>query len=138
MEIKHKHLSVENKIDELPALAAMLEQLTDEWNLNPGLAMNLNLVIEEAITNVVFYAYDDKQTHFIDIDFELDGNEFSIMIKDDGKPFDPTQKTDPDISLSVDDRQIGGLGIFLIRKIMDKVSYRRENKKNILTLVKTL
>ncbi|MBN2263954.1 MAG: ATP-binding protein [Prolixibacteraceae bacterium] len=138
MEIKHKHLSVENKIEELPALTAMLEQLADEWDLNPGLAMNLNLVIEEAITNVVFYAYDDKLPHLIDIDFELDGNELVIVISDDGTPFDPTKKTDPDISLSVDDRQVGGLGIFLIRKIMDKVSYRRENKKNILTLVKTL
>lgn len=138
MEIKHKHLSVENKIEELPALAAMLEQLADEWSLNQGLAMNLNLVIEEAITNVVFYAYDDMLPHLIDIDFELNGNELVVMIKDDGRPFDPTQKTDPDISLSVDDRQIGGLGIFLIRKIMDKVSYRREKKINILTLVKTL
>jgi len=138
MEIKHKHISVENKIEALPALAEMLEQLADEWGLNPGLTMNLNLVIEEAITNVVFYAYDDKLPHLIDIDFELDGNEFTIVISDDGRPFDPTQKTDPDISLSVDDRQIGGLGIFLIRKIMDEVSYRRENKKNVLTLVKSI
>lgn len=138
MEAKTKHLSVTNKIEELPALAAMLEQLGDEWELNPGLVMSLNLVLEEALTNVIFYAFDDNGQHQIDVDITVKGQLLTITISDQGKPFDPTQRDNPDITLNVDDRQIGGLGIFLIRKIMDQVKYRRVQDKNVLILEKTI
>jgi serine/threonine-protein kinase RsbW len=138
METKTKHLSVANKIEELPALAAMLDQLGEEWDLNPGLVMSLNLVVEEALTNVIFYAFDDKEQHQIEVDITIAGQLLTTTISDDGKPFDPTKRDNPDITLSVDDRQIGGLGIFLIRKIMDQVNYKREQNKNVLILEKTI
>lgn len=135
---KNKTITIVNNIDQLPTLAEQIEQIADEWELSPMLAMNMNLVLEEAITNVIFYAFNDQKNHQIDIDFNLNNSKLKLIITDDGTPFDPTQKGDPDTTLSVEERQIGGLGIFLIRKIMNEVSYKRENNKNILTLSKSI
>lgn len=133
-----KHFNIKNNIQQLPLLAEELEKMGEEWELDMPLVTNLNLVLEEAISNIVFYAYDDEKEHEINIAAEKNDNKVVITITDDGKPFDPTKKETPDISLPAEDRQIGGLGIFLIGKIMDTVQYKRENKKNILTLTKLL
>jgi serine/threonine-protein kinase RsbW len=133
-----KHINIKNNIEQLPLLAEEVEKLGEEWKLDMPMVTNLNLVLEEAISNIVFYAYNDKKEHNIDIAAEKNNNEILITITDDGKPFDPTKKETPDVSLSAEDRQIGGLGIFLIRKIMDSVQYKRENEKNILTLTKLI
>ncbi|MCF8361495.1 MAG: ATP-binding protein [Prolixibacteraceae bacterium] len=133
-----KHFNIKNNIQQLPLLAEELEKMGEEWELDMPLVTNLNLVLEEAISNIVFYAYDDEREHEINIAAEKNDNKVVITITDDGKPFDPTKKETPDVSLSAEDRQIGGLGIFLIGKIMDTVQYKRENEKNILTLIKLL
>jgi anti-sigma regulatory factor (Ser/Thr protein kinase) len=133
-----KHINIKNNINQLPLLAEEIEKLGEEWQLSIAITTNLNLVLEEAISNIVFYAYNDEDEHEINIVFEKNENKIAITITDDGKPFDPTKKETPDISLSAEDRQIGGLGIFLIHKIMDEVAYKREKNKNILTLAKTI
>ncbi len=86
----------------------------------------------------MFYAYNDSNEHEISISAEKKDHEIILYIVDDGKPFDPTQTETPDVSLPAEDRQIGGLGIFLIQKIMDRVEYSRKDNKNILTLSKTI
>lgn len=104
--------------------------------LPSSLMMPLNLVLEEAITNIILYAYDKESKNEIVIDFEKRENELEIKIIDSGKPFDPTLKPDPDTTLPVDARPIGGLGILLIKKIMDSVSYQRKENRNILIMTK--
>lgn len=131
-------ICIENKIEELPVLAQRIEELGEKWELPIPLVMNLNLVLEEAVTNIIFYGYTDKIAHEIVLEFEKEQGEMTIQIIDDAQPFDPTKKDHPDINLSVEEREIGGLGIFLIHKIMDKVEYKRENDKNILTLNKSI
>jgi len=131
-------LWVDNQIDELTRLADFLEQLGDEWGLSMPLVLSLNLALEEALTNIISYGYDDKEKHSIEINLTKTGQELFIFLADDGHEYDPTQKVDPDISLSVDDRPIGGLGIFLIKKIMDKVEYQRKENRNYLMLTKQL
>lgn len=133
-----KHINIKNNIKQLPFLAEELEKLGEEWQLDIPVVTNLNLVLEEAISNIIFYAYDDDKEHEINIVAKKNDNEIVISISDDGKAFDPTKKETPDVSLSAKDRKIGGLGIFLIRKIMDSVIYKRENGKNILTLTKSI
>jgi anti-sigma regulatory factor (Ser/Thr protein kinase) len=133
-----KHFNIKNNIDQLPILAEKLEKLGEDWQLDMPVVTNLNLVLEEAISNIIFYAYDDNDEHEISINAEKNKQSITLTISDDGKPFDPTKKEKPDVSLSAEKRQIGGLGIFLIQKIMDSVEYKRENKKNILTLSKTI
>lgn len=138
MEPGSNKLIISNNIDQLPELAKHIEQLCDKWNLKPALGMSLNLVIEEAVSNIIFYAYADKERHDIEIDFTLHPSQISVTIADDGKPFDPTQKKAPDTTLTVEKRQIGGLGIYLMNKMMDEVKYKRENNQNKLTLIKKI
>jgi serine/threonine-protein kinase RsbW len=134
----HKLLIISNDITELNRVVAFLDELEESWMLPMTFMTPLNLVMEEALTNVIFYAYEVGSKNEIQIDFGLIGNQLDIKITDSGKPFDPTNKPDPDISLSVEDRPIGGLGIFLIRKIMDEVSYERVGQHNVLQMTKTI
>lgn len=133
-----KQLIILNKVEELNRVVALLEQLKEEWQLPDGSIMHLNLVLEEALSNVIFYAYETESTQEIKIDFAYCDKLLEITITDTGKPFDPTQKEDPDIQLPAGERPIGGLGIFLIRHIMDQVSYERVGQENILKMTKKL
>jgi len=132
----YKQLVIQNDIAELNRVVAFLEGLEEEWELPLAIITPINLVLEEALSNVIFYAYEKGSSHEIKIDFAHSANQLDITITDTGKPFDPTQKEDPDIELSVEDRPIGGLGIFLIRKIMNEVSYERVGQENILRMTK--
>ena len=133
-----KVLSVINQMDEIIRVQTFLEELGEEWELSMPLIFSLNLVLEEALTNIILYGYNDDQQHTITIDFNLTGHELFITITDDGHPYDPTLKEDPDITLTAEERPIGGLGIFLIKKIMDKVEYQRKENKNLLILTKKI
>ena len=137
MEIKT--LVVDNQMSELSKVVDFLDELGEDWGLPAGLVFSLNLVMEEALTNIILYGFEDNNRHTIDINFgKSAAEELSITIIDDGLPYDPTLKADPDLSLSVEERPIGGLGIFLIKKIMDKVEYQRNNNNNFLILTKNI
>ncbi|MDO9680744.1 MAG: ATP-binding protein [Bacteroidales bacterium] len=133
-----KSLLVNNKIDELTRVALFLDELGTSWGLHDSLVANLNLVIEEALTNIILYGYNDSDNHIIEILLTRGDGQISITIKDDGLEFDPTKMRDPDTTLSVEERPVGGLGIFLIKQIMDKVQYMREGKINYLILTKNI
>ena len=137
MEIKT--LLVDNQIGELSKVVDFLDELGEEWELPIPLVFSLNLVMEEALTNIILYGFEDSNLHTIEINFsKSEADELSITLIDDGQPYDPTLKADPDLTLSVEDRPIGGLGIFLIKKIMDKVEYQYINNKNYLILTKNI
>lgn len=131
-------LIIRNDIAELNRMVAFLETLEGEGLLPVALVGPINLVLEEALSNVIFYAYDTQGNEEIHIDFLFEGNQLKITISDGGKAFDPTLEIDPDITLGVEERPIGGLGIYLIRKLMDEVNYARVEEKNVLSLVKRL
>lgn len=133
---KTKTLVIRNDINELNRLVVFLETLEKEWNLPPGFIPSVNLALEEALSNVIFYAFEKDSQNEISIDFQQGDSELTIVISDEGIPYDPTQKEDPDINLPAEDRPIGGLGIFLIRQIMNEVTYSRVGQKNQLTLAK--
>jgi anti-sigma regulatory factor (Ser/Thr protein kinase) len=135
---KKAHFIIENRVEELAVLFEKIELLAETWDFTVPLTMNINLVLEEVVSNVIFYAYDDALKHVINIDLSLHGDLLTIVIEDDGKPFDPTSKQLPDINLKVEDRPVGGLGIFFISKIMTEVYYERKENLNILTLKKTI
>ena len=135
---KEAHFIIENRVEELAVLFEKIEQLSETWDFTVPLTMNINLVLEEVVSNVIFYAYDDTLKHEINIGLSLQNNLLTIVITDDGKPFDPTSNQLPDINLKVEERPVGGLGIFLISKIMTEVYYERKENLNILTLKKTI
>lgn len=104
-----------------------------------SLQFKIRLSIEEAVENVVRYAYEGG-IGWLEAGTELDadGVQLTITLKDAGVPFNPLEKEDPDITLATEDRPIGGLGIFLCKKLMDHISYRYENSCNILTMTKKI
>jgi anti-sigma regulatory factor (Ser/Thr protein kinase) len=101
------------------------------------LKFKLRLSIEEAVENVVRYAYDGGIGWLeTNIDFNQDTLLLTIQLRDAGVPFNPLEKEDPDVTLSAEDRNIGGLGIYLCKKMMDNIEYRYEDGNNVLTMTK--
>lgn len=133
-----KSLVLSNDVRQIPELAAFVETLAEEIALDPGLAMGLNLALEEAVTNVMMYAYPAGVAGRVELDVDAEPDRLVFELRDSGTPFDPTQAPDADITLGVEERPIGGLGIFLVRRIMDSVTYTRRGEKNILTLTKKI
>jgi len=133
---KHKQLKIRNDISELNRVVAFLDELEEKWKFPAHLKSSINLVLEEALTNIIFYAFDKNTENEITIELETEGNQLEIILTDSGKPYDPTQQKEPDINLSAEDRPIGGLGIFLIKQMMDQVSYQRIDNTNQLSMVK--
>lgn len=127
-----------NDIQQIPTLAEWIDALGIPQNLN----MPINLALEEAVSNVMLYAYPGRDDGKVIVEFVLskthDGERLLFTITDTGVPFDPTAQKEADITLSAEERSIGGLGIHLVRQIMDEVVYRREETRNILTLIKKL
>ena len=100
--------------------------------------MSLNLALEEAVTNVILYAYPKGSDGRVDVEAIISKDKLKFIISDSGQEFDPTAAPEADITLGVEDRPIGGLGIYLVRKIMDSVSYERTDGKNVLSMTKKL
>ena len=133
-----KKLVLINKVSEIEKLVLFVEELGEELNLPADLIFNLNLVLEEAVSNVILYAYPQDQTQEIYLSVKKEGNMLLFNLTDTGKEFDPTLMPEADITLSAEERQIGGLGIYLIRQIMNTVEYHRIDGKNVLILSKQL
>ena len=131
-------IALRNNIEEINRLHTFIEEVGEMVALPMKTVMNLNLVLEEAVTNVILYAYPKEEHEYIHLTAKEQDGKLIFILTDSGKAFDPTQAPDADITLSADDRQIGGLGIFLIRKIMNEVKYERIEGKNVLTLEKEL
>jgi anti-sigma regulatory factor (Ser/Thr protein kinase) len=118
-------------------LSEFVETVCEEKGLDMSLTMNLNLALEEAVVNVMNYAYPGSQGD-VKVDIKIDDQKVVSILTDSGIPFDPTQKGDVDTTLPAEERPIGGLGIHLVKQIMDKVSYQYVGNQNILTLEKNI
>ena len=132
------HLVLKNEIEEISKLEGFMETIGEATGIDLSLVVSLNLALEEAVTNVISYAYPEGQEGTVDIDVRATKEQLEFVISDRGIPFDPTTKEDADITLGVEERPIGGLGIFLVRQLMDTILYEYKDKKNILTLRKQL
>jgi anti-sigma regulatory factor (Ser/Thr protein kinase) len=137
-QIEIKKIRVQNQLNELESINQYLEELAGVWDLSIPLTMTLTLVLEEAFTNIINYGYQDDKSHEIELVFEKQNNRLFISLIDDGVPYDPTLTAEPDINLPSEEREIGGLGVFLIRKMMDKVSYQRLEGYNVLKMEKVI
>ena len=134
---KSYHLTLHNDIAQIALLPEFVETVADQAKLSLETTSNLNLALEEAVANVISYAYPEGTDGVVDIDACVTEHEVSFVITDSGKAFDPTAKEELDINAGVEERPIGGLGIHLVRTIMDTVSYERKEEQNILTITKT-
>lgn len=134
--ILEKTLTLKNDISELNNLREFSEVFGQENNISIDIINKFQLAFEELISNIIFYGYDDELPHEISVVFTLDGKSMAVLIVDDAKEFNPLEKEDPDISLSIDERKIGGLGIYLVKSLMDEVNYKRESGKNYFYIKK--
>jgi sigma-B regulation protein RsbU (phosphoserine phosphatase) len=128
-----------NKVEELSKVVKLVERIGAQLTLPPTLVMNLNIALEEAITNIMHYAYKGQPSEReITLATSLNGNKLIFELTDSGVEFDPTQKADPCLTLPAEERPIGGLGIFIIKQMMDQVTYQRMKNQNVLTLTKII
>ena len=129
-------LTIKNDIQEVKRLSNFLKSVIEKLDIETSLARKLRLGVEEAVVNVINYAYPADNEGNITINMMSDGHSLRFQIIDEGVAFDPTAKQKTDTTLSVEDRQIGGLGILLVRELMDSINYERTGGRNILTLIK--
>ena len=131
-----RHLSLRNDIDDIPKLHEFIQGISVEANLDHPVAMSINLALEEAVSNVMLYAYPAGRDGRVDVGAQILEDCLTFTVSDSGKPFDPTAAADPDLDQDLTERPIGGLGIYLVKRIMDRVTYTRTDGKNILTMYK--
>lgn len=125
------------KTEYLDKVLEFVDGLLEERNCTMKAQLELDIAVEELFVNIASYAYRPKEGP-VTIQVSFEGNIVSIVFIDEGKPYNPWQKSDPDITLSAEERQIGGLGIYLVKNTMNQVDYRYENEKNILTIQKDI
>ncbi|MBI1182340.1 MAG: ATP-binding protein [Alphaproteobacteria bacterium] len=126
-----------NDMKELAGLPPRLEAFAEEAGLPPDVAMHVDLVLDELLTNTIGYGYPDGREGRIFLHMVVD-DALTITIADDGIAFDPLSVPDPDTDSDLEHRQIGGLGVYFVKTMMDEVSYHRLDGQNRLTLVKRL
>lgn len=129
-------IKIKNELAGLGIVEEKFENFCQEYDIPDGARQKVSIVLDELLNNIVSYAYRDKEEHLIEIKFVLTGVRLAITIHDDGVPFNPFELDPPDLSLSLDERAVGGLGIFLVRKMMDEYLYSRHIGKNVIRLVK--
>ena len=136
--ILNETLVLKNDLREVERLGGFVKSVAEKLNLEQSLAAQLRLAIEEAVVNVMNYAYPAGSDGEVRVDMVSDGRSIKVTVIDSGIPFDPTLPVKADTSLSAEDRQIGGLGILLVRELMDTMQYERTEGNNVLTLIKQI
>ena len=129
-------IRVRNDLAELERVGRMLGEFWAEHDLPEELAGEINLVLEEMLANVILHGYQDQGDHEIVVKLESQGGELTLAIEDDGVVFNPLEKPRPDLTVPLAERQVGGLGIFLVRELMDHLQYERLEDRNRLTMKK--
>ena len=133
-----RSIELTNDIKQVSQLTAFVDEVCETVGVDMSTTMSLNLALEEAVVNVMDYGYPAGQVGHIEVKALANEKTLTFVISDDGIPFDPTAKSEVDTTLSVEQRPIGGLGIHLVRTIMDSINYERTRGRNILTLRKKL
>ena len=132
-------ITVKATIENLPAVTAFVDELLEENDCGMRAQMQLNIAIDELFSNIAHYAYPGGEGEVtIDASFDEPRRMVALTFTDTGIPYNPLKRKDPDITLSAEERQIGGLGIMMVRKTMDGMTYEYSNGHNILTISKKI
>ena len=132
-----KEIELEAIIDNIPKLTSFVEEFAEEAECPAKVMVHLDVAIDEIFSNIAHYAYPDETGKvWVRVDCLDNPKRIELRFEDEGIRYNPLEKEDPDIKLSAEERQIGGLGIFIVKKSMDAMEYSYEDGKNILTIVK--
>lgn len=132
-----REITVAAAIENQPVVTAFLEEALEEMGCSPRSQMQLAIALDELFSNIAYYAYPGE-TGEVTVRIEAEGDAAVLTFIDAGIPYNPLSKEDPDITLSAQERQIGGLGIYMVKKSMDAMAYAYRDGKNILTIKKKL
>jgi anti-anti-sigma factor len=131
-------IAIKNRLSELERVGHAVEEFGQRLGLPANVTFELSLAVDEVVTNIISYAYDDGREHKVVIRLEEQSGDIIVEIEDDGRPFNPLTVPEPRVDLPLEERPIGGLGMHLVRKVTDAVEYHRRGNRNLLVMRKKL
>ncbi len=131
-------VELNNELGEMANVMTALAEFSSGAGLEMEAAQAAELVLDELLNNIITHGYLDADQHKIVVELCVSKNVLQIIVSDDGIPFNPFEQEDPDLESSLNEREGGGMGVFLVKKFMDECSYQRLEQRNIVTLVKFL
>ncbi|MDX2512844.1 MAG: ATP-binding protein [Desulfobacterales bacterium] len=129
-------ITLKNDLIEIERLAGLVRDFGRENRLSEDLVWEIRLVLEEIVTNIISYGYEDRADHAIDVNMVNSEQEITLKVRDDARPFNPLEQPVPDLEIPLEDRGIGGMGIHIVREIMDEIDYKREDNGNLLVMTR--
>jgi anti-sigma regulatory factor (Ser/Thr protein kinase) len=130
--MKQINLSMQNNLKDLAVLMNQASAFLESQSLSETVVYRANLVMEEVLTNVVKYAFEDTAEHEINVELSVNDDDLAIRFEDDGREFDPLAVPPPVTKKSLEEADVGGLGVYLVRKSLSSIEYRRDRSKNVL------
>jgi anti-sigma regulatory factor (Ser/Thr protein kinase) len=125
-------------LEALETLIPEVETFCADQRLDASAAFALNVALDELVNNVVSYGMGSASDHFLEVRLRVAGDQLTVEVEDDGVAFDPFDRPPPDTDLPLDERPIGGLGIEIVRQLMDEARYERHGERNLVTLRRSL
>jgi len=135
---KKFYIKIKNEISEMAKIVPLLHDYCDKNRLSQKTTNSVDLVLDEIINNIISYGYDDEEPHHIEIYLWIENDKLHLIIEDDAKEFNPLELSGVDTESSIDNRKIGGTGLYLVHTMMDELQYTYLNNKNRLTLKKQI
>lgn len=129
---------LKNSLGELSTLCEKLERIGEVLEIPRRLLFEINLALDELFTNIISYGFADTSEHIIRVRISAENDLLTVVLEDDGIPFNPVERLSPELPCTLEECKVGGLGIHLVKNLMDEVVYSRCGNKNVLTLKKTI
>lgn len=129
-------ISLANDLDEIAVVGTRIDEFCESHDLPPQVAYAVNLSVDELLNNTISYGYADDEPHTIELTLRVDAGAVVVQIVDDGREFESSGVPEPDTDAALEDRTVGGLGLFIVHQMMDSVEFRRENGRNVVTIAK--
>ncbi|MGH8659922.1 MAG: SpoIIE family protein phosphatase [Gammaproteobacteria bacterium] len=129
-------VALKSELSELEKLAQIVAEFGQRHHLSSEVLFHTTVALEEIVSNVIAYAYDDRGVHKIIVCLLMEQGELTVEVEDDGRPFNPLETLEPDMQKPLEERPVGGLGIHLVRNLMDRLEYRRQDGRNRLIMMK--
>ena len=126
---------LKSQLAELTRLTEGIARFGAEHHLSDGILFRLNLALEEVVSNIIRHGYGEREDGEVSVLIEVAPEAIAVTVEDDGVAFNPLEHPDPDLTVPLEERKVGGLGVFLVRQLMDEADYRAEGGRNILRLM---
>jgi anti-sigma regulatory factor (Ser/Thr protein kinase) len=136
-DIHSKKITIKNTLEEVQRAISSFEEFAATYEIPTALMLKVNIVLDELLSNIVKYSFPDGKEHVIDITLELfTTGKLTLCLTDEGVPFNPFNAPDPDLSMPLEQREIGGLGILIVKRLMDEYHYKRQANLNVTSMSK--